>query len=141
MPRRFYSPGERECFDDWCVAAISAGAGEARMCRGDGRGVVWVARLRVSSEAKRVRQRARDAAAVMEDRQGNRYASCGNTVGTLSDEVGPGESFEVRVAFLLPAGAQPAGVVVRHGAFPGVVIIGDDQSFRHAPALLRIASR
>jgi hypothetical protein len=59
----------------------------------------------------------------------------------LSDELGPGESFRVRLPFRLPEDAQPAGLVVHHGAFPGIVIIADDQSFLHPPALARVAVR
>jgi hypothetical protein len=58
----------------------------------------------------------------------------------LSDPLGPGGSFRVLLPFLLPETAKPAGLAVHHGDFPGVAIIGADQSFLHTPALLRFAS-
>src|ERR1700693_5546998 len=75
LPRRFFAPGDRHCFDDWCVAALSAevvdGANNAP-CAPEPGGRIWIATVEVSSDAKRVRQRARDARAELEDLQGRR---------------------------------------------------------------------
>jgi hypothetical protein len=149
LPRRFYAPGERRCFDDWCVAALGAKALDAPAdppCQPGQGGRVWVAEVEVSSVALRVRQRARDARVELEDRQGRRYQPCaeplpagGGQARLLSDELGPGGSFRVAVPFRLPEAASPAGLAVHHGDFPGRVIIGADQSFPHAPALQRLA--
>jgi hypothetical protein len=141
MPRRAYSQGERECFDDWCAAGIGIAPGAAiDGCDGAN---VWIGTLEVSSDAKRIRQRAADAVALLEDGSGRRYESCGEPAPGggrgLRDELGPGESFRVLLAFSLPAGARPAGFVIRHGAFPGLLIIGDDQSLAHRPTLLAVA--
>jgi hypothetical protein len=138
-PRRFYAAGERRCFDDWCVAALDAKPV-------DGRGDCnWVATVEVSSDAKRICQRALDAHAELEDGQGNRYSPCApplaagpGPVRWLSDELGPGESFRVVLPFRIPGGA-PAGLILHHGDLPGIVIIGADQSFLHRPALHRLA--
>lgn len=99
----------------------------------------------MSSVAKRVRQRAPDARAELEDEQGVRYSPCGApvSVGTapprsLADPLGPGESFSVLVPFRLPIRKQPAGIVMHHGDFPGVVIIGSDSSAFHRPALQQV---
>jgi hypothetical protein len=149
LPRRFYAPGERRCFDDWCVAALDARVADgsvAAPCRADRDSRIWIATREVSSDAKRVRQRAPDARAEVEDRQGRRYQPCaaGLTRGPgparlLSDEIGPGESFRVILPFRLPAAATPAGLVMHHGDVPGVAIIGADQSLLHPPALHRLA--
>ncbi len=128
IPRQIYAPGIRRCFDDWCIAAVGAATT-------DDHGV-WAVTVEVSSVAKRIRQRAPDARVEVEDRQGRRYESAG---GRLSDEVGPGESFRVRLPFELPNGVKPAGLVVHHGDFPGVLIIGADRSFLHTPALMKLA--
>ena len=135
QPRRFYAPGEKRCFDDWCVAALGAEPVPAACGGGGG----WIAEIEVSSVALRVRQRAPDARAEIEDQLGNRYRPCAEpSAHRLSDELGPGDSFHVFVPFRLPAGAAPAGVVFHHGEFPGVAIIGEDQSFLHTPALHRV---
>jgi hypothetical protein len=149
VPRRFYATGERRCFDDWCVTALGAKATAISTdvpCQSGQGGRTWVTVVEVSSVAGRIRQRARDARAELEDRQGRRYQPCSAPLGNgadpprfLSDELGPGESFRVFLPFRLPGNAAPAGLVMHHGAFPGVVIIGADQSFLHPPALHRLA--
>lgn len=142
MPRQSQAAGGRQCYDDWCVTAIEAVPAQPQRlmdCAGPN---VWVVRLEVSSDAKRVRQRAADAAALLEDSAGRHYRPCGAAAAggaTLRDELGPGESFPVMLGFSLPAGRSPAGVVIRHGYFPGCLIIGDDQSLGHRPTLYRIA--
>jgi hypothetical protein len=145
MPRQTRGPGERECFDDWCAAAISAepAPAAAAPCPGENGTRVWVATIEVSSDAKRIRQRAPDARALLEDGGGREYAACGAPLAAhaLADELGPGEAFLVQEPFRLPAGAVPAGVVISHGAFPGVLIIGDDQSLFHRRTLLGMAVR
>ena len=141
MPRRTLPQGVRECFDDWCVAGVSADPASVALpgCEGEN---VWIGTLEVSSDAKRVRQRAADAAATMEDLAGHRHVPCATPASPgiesrgLRDELGPGESFRITLAFSLPAGARPAGFVISHGAFPGMLIIGDDQSLAHRPTLL-----
>jgi len=142
LPRRFYGSGERRCFDDWCVTALTAtpSTTSATPCGPADGGRDWVATVEVSSVARRVRQRAPDARTEVEDEQGKRYAPCAVTASakSLSDELDPGESFRVSLPFHLPPGVTPAGLVVHHGDFPGVVIIGADQSFLHRPALQRL---
>ena len=129
-PRKFIPPGEARCFDDWCVAAKTAEAA------GDN---VWIATLEVSSRAKRVRQSAPDAAAMLEDTNGNRYQPGAQPKAKhLTDFLEAGESFLVQIPYLLPAGAQPAGIVISHGAFPGILIIGDTQSFLHQRTLSKV---
>jgi hypothetical protein len=148
LPRRFYAPGERRCFDDWCVTALDAEIADGSIgvrCPVARGGRNWVATIQVSSVARRVRQRAPDARAELEDRQGRRYQPCAAplTRGTgparlLSDEIGPGESFRVYLPFRLPDGATPAGLVMHHGDVPGIAIIGADRSLLHRPALQRV---
>jgi hypothetical protein len=140
LPRRYYASGERRCFDDWCAATLDATATTTAPCGPDDGGRNWIASIEVTSVARRIRQRAPDAHAELEDAQGKRYQPCAATAGgrSLSDELGPGESFRVSLPFRMPRGATPAGLVVHHGDFPGAVIVGADQSFLHPPALQRL---
>lgn len=147
-PRRIYPPGERRCWDDWCATAVRvapANPSTPLPCVGSPGTRIWIAEIEVSSVAKRVRQRARDAYAELEDEQGTRYQTClvplaqgGAPARALADPLDPGDSFSVLLPFRLPAKAQPAGVVLHHGDFPGIVIIGNDSSALHRPALQRI---
>jgi len=145
MPRDSRVPGERECFDDWCAAGVAAqpATGSDAPCAAAPDSRVWVATIEVSSDAKRVRQRALDAQAVLEDAGGREYGACAPPLGrhALADQIGPGEAFTVMELFRIPAGAVPAGVVISHGAFPGVLLIGDDQSLFHRRTLLAVSVR
>lgn len=136
-PRRILAAGERRCFDDWCVAALTLEPAPAPSCGTES--PVWLATFEVSSVARRITQRARDATAELEDTRGQRYSPCAAPAGhLLTDRLGPGESFRVEMPYHLPAGAEPAGLVVHHGAFPGLIIIKDDQSWLHPPALWKL---
>jgi hypothetical protein len=139
-PRRFYAPGERRCFDDWCGEAVTATTAASSPCGPGGTANDWIATVEVSSVARRITQRAPDAHAELEDEQGNRYQPCAASASEklLTDALGPGESFRVPLPFRMPSSATPAGLILHHGDFPGVVIIGADQSFLHRPALQRL---
>ncbi len=138
-PRRTFAAAQRRCFDDWCVAALSVErepSATASACQATPGTQVWIATVEVSSDAKRVRQREVGAYPEIEDREGQRYAPCAAPPGrTLTDELGPGDSFRVLLPFRLPTATEPAGVLIRHSAIPGAVIIGDDESWLHQPAL------
>jgi hypothetical protein len=140
LPRRFYASGDRRCFDDWCATTLRVQAATDTPCGPDNGARDWVATVEVSSIARRIRQRAPDAHAELEDQQGRRYRPCAASGSgkSLSDMLDPGESFRVSLPFRLPRDATPAGLVLHHGDFPGVAIIGADQSFLHRPALQRL---
>ena len=140
-PRRELAPGQRKCYDDWCIAASGVEQQPtAALC--PGAATVWVATLDVASVARRVQQRAPDTTVELEDATGKRYPPCQLAgLKTIRDLIGPGQSISASLPFALPAGARPVGFVVHHGAFPGLIIAGDDQSWLHDPTLLRIAVR
>src|SRR5215216_575924 len=71
-PRRLYPPGHQRCFDDWCVTVENASPADSSVltCAPVPGKTVWIAAAEVSSVAKRVRQRARDAHVEMEDGAG-----------------------------------------------------------------------
>jgi len=158
-PRRIYSSGERRCWDDWCVTALRvtpASTIAPLPCSAAPDARIWLAEVEVSSDAKRIRQRAPDARAELEDQQGARYSPCGAPLAPevaapahgaalwheLSAPLGPGDSFSVLLPFALPANRQPAGIVMHHGdGFPGLVIIGGDSSFLHQRSLQPFATR
>ena len=139
-PRREYTAGVRRCFDDWCIAVSTVeSGGPCPFAQGL---QTWTAHVQVSSVARRIRQSARDADVEIEDREGARYQPCAAPRGRpLTDFLDPGESFESEVPFQMPAGRVPAGLVVHHGTFPGVLIIGADASILHTPALHRVEVR
>ena len=104
-----------------------------------GSGGTWVATLEVSSEAKRITQRAPSATADMEDTGGKVYPPDAPPDSPMSRFLGPGERFRVQIPFRLRAGARPAGMLIHHGGGPGIVIIGDGGSFLHQPTLAKVS--
>ncbi len=53
--------------------------------------------------------------------------------------LGPGESVQVTRRFSVPSAVHGLALIVRHeGFYPGALIIGDEQSLFHKPALLEL---
>ncbi len=123
-PRRRLPMGEDQCFDDWCVGVERAA--KAR----DG---LYIVTLRVSSRAKRARQREWDAGVRLVDGTGRRYeiSAANGRARPLSDELGPGEAFETTRVFDVPGEPEGLALQVKHGAWPGLFIIGGEGSLFH----------
>lgn len=116
--------GEDQCFDDWCLGVARAVKAK------DGR---YIVTLRVSSRAKRAKQREWDAGVRLVDGQGRRYAGSAAAAGArpLSDELEPGESFETTRTFDIPGEPEGLALEVTHGPWPGLFIIGGEGSLLH----------
>ena len=56
----------------------------------------------------------------------------------LATMMQPGGSFERTVVFDVPKDTAELALVVTHGLFPGSLIIGDSQSFLHAPTVVKL---
>jgi hypothetical protein len=138
-PRRGVAIGEQRCFDDWCIS-VERVSGLPGAARGDPAGSPVSVVLRVSSEAKRVRQSAPDNAVLLEDVGGKRYpARPAGAQPSFGSMIGPGESYETIREFDVPMNVKIVGLVVRHGGNgPSNVIIGDDAALFHQPALVRL---
>jgi hypothetical protein len=150
--RKVLQMGQRQCFDDWCVSVEHA---ERRSRVGEppaaveARGVFSVVTVRVSNAARRRAQRAADAGVFLLDEKGHRYDpsppgqraldATGVAGEDLTTRMPPGGSFVRRVVFDVPREAAELALVVNHGRFPGLLIIGDPQSFLHAPTGIRLS--
>lgn len=151
-PQQSLAMGQERCFDDWCIvvahaaqqATIGAGAAEV-----SAQGRFTVVTVRVSSHAKAISQRELDTQLSLVDGAGRRYdvSAAGQRALDASGESGqplntllpPGGSFLRTVAFDTPIDASQLSLVVAHPAFPGVLIIGSEQSPFHRPALMRLS--
>jgi hypothetical protein len=144
-PQRVMGLHQDRCFDDWClsverVAHLRAiGAVAAR-------GKFYLVTVQVSSRAKGIVQRALDAQVYLLDARGQRYDpapapqraldAAGAGGQPLDTELPPGGSFTRTVAFDLPPHARRVSLVVAHGLFPAVLVIGDPQSLLHRPTIV-----
>ncbi len=147
-PQRVLAMHEVRCFDDWCMAVEQV---EQRPAIGSAQaqGGFYLVTLQVSSQAKRIRQRELDTAVFLVDERGVRYdpspsgqqalEAAGQAGQPLNSWLDAGAAFTHIAVFDLPPGVTQPGLVISHGAFPGSIIIGDDQSFLHKPTIMSLS--
>jgi hypothetical protein len=151
-PQRALTMGQERCFDDWCLAATHAtqqptiGAAP-QMATAQGRFIIVT--VHVTSHAKGISQRALDVQLYLLDGAGRRYAvstvgqralaAAGQSGQPLDSELAPSGSFTHTAVFDIPASATQLALGVSHGAFPGAIIIGSDQSVFHRPTIIRLS--
>jgi hypothetical protein len=147
-PQQVLAMHQLRCFDDWCASVEQVeqqpAIGEVRA-----QGVFYLVTIQVTSRAKRVSQRALDAAVYLLNDRGMRYDlspqgqqaldAAGWAGQPLNSLVEAGGSFTYTTAFDLPPQTSQLGLVITHGAFPGLIIIGDAQSFLHKPTIVRLS--
>ena len=147
-PQREVPIGTPRCFDDWCIT-VEQSARQAAIGTTRAAGTFRVVTLRVSSRAKRITQRENDLYIYLIDESGRRFeispsgqqalAQAGLAGEPLTSFVGPGGSFESRVAFDVPPDARHLGLIkASHGWFPVRLIIGEPQSWLHRPTIVPI---
>jgi hypothetical protein len=152
-PQQVLAMHRDRCFDDWCLSVEQVvqqpTIGSTSMLV-HAHGVFDLVTLRVSSRASRVSQRALDAQVYLLDSQGQRYDpdpagqqvldASGQGGQPLDSELAPDGSFTRTVVFDVPKGASSLDLVVTHGLFPDVLVIGSDQSFLHKPTVIQLPS-
>jgi len=150
-PQQVLGPHQVRCFDDWCLS-VERVARQHTVGRwthiATARGRFYLVTVEVSSQAQRVSQRAVDAQVYLTDANGRRYDpvpdaqqaldATGSGGQPLDTELPPGGSFTSTVVFDVPLKGRPGGLVVAHGLFPAVLVIGDPQSLLHKPTLFAL---
>ncbi len=111
-------------------------------------GMFYLVTVRVSSWARGISQRALDAQVYLLDASNQRFDpdasgqraldATGQGGQPLDSKVAPGGSFTRTVVFNLPKGSSHLVLVVTHGLFPDVLIIGSEQSFLHKPTIFQL---
>ena len=150
-PQHTHAMHQDRCFDDWCLSVErvvqqpSVGAPPTIVAA---RGEFYLVTVRVSSRAKAIIQRAPDAQVSLLDGSHQRYDpsprgqqaldAIGQGGQPLSSEVPPGGSFTHTVVFDLPKGSSHLALVVTHGLFPDLLVIGSEQSFLHQPTIIEL---
>lgn len=151
-PRRMLGLRQPRCFDDWCLQ-LDRVAWRATVGRSPAvavaRGRYAVVTVRVLSRARGASQRALDARIYVVAADGRRYdpdgaaqralAAQGAGGLPLASEVAPGGSFTRTVAFDVLTRTGHLDLVVQHGLFPSLLVIGDAQSFLHRPVVIAVS--
>jgi hypothetical protein len=131
-PERVLHLNEPQCFDDWCVSVDHVERAP------EGASVAYTVTLRLFSRARGRAQRENGASVYVLDEEGRRYEPQEDSEEVpLNVLLGPGESVIAKRRFVVPAGAHAPGLVVAHGRFPGMFIIGDNESLFHKPSVVR----
>jgi len=144
-PQQALGLGQDRCFDDWCLS-VQGVARRHAIGAVTARGQFYLVTVRAFSRATGISQRARDAQVYLLDARGQRYDpapaagraqdAAGAGGQPLDTELGPGASLTRTVTFDLPPDASHVALVVVHGLFPSVLVIGDPQSFLHKPTIM-----
>ena len=148
-PQRVLAMHQNRCFDDWCLSVErveqqpTVGAVPAVITA---HGTFYLVIMRISSQARSITQRALDAQVYLLDARGQRYDpspmgqqildATGQGGQPLNSELAPGSSFTRTMVFDLPKGSSHLALVVTHGLFPDVLVIGSEQSFLHKPTII-----
>jgi hypothetical protein len=131
--QRVIAVGEPWCFDDWCLTVENAKRTEG----------IYNVDLRISSQAKRVAQRAQGAWIYLRDENDRHYEAMPDPAEVPLDVLlQPGESAGARRAFQVPANVHELGLVTGHGGPPcglmSLVIIGQGGCLFHKQTMIRL---
>ena len=124
--------GEAQCFDDWCITAVSA-------MREREPGAPLRVVVRLSSTARGTAQGERDVHLFVVGDSGRRYdAEPEANVVPLSVTIPPQGTVTTSRLFRLPAAVHAPLLGVAHDAFPHCCIIGDPESLWHKRVVMAL---
>jgi hypothetical protein len=136
-PPKVLSPGDQQCFDDWCISV------ERAQRINEPSAISYDVSLKILSRAKRISQRENSVVVYLTDDRWRRFDSIPqNSDVPINTLLGPGESVIAHRIFRLPTDAQGVGAVVTHGdgffaTFPGFLVITENDWF-HKPVVTRL---
>jgi hypothetical protein len=136
-PRKVLSPGDPQCFDDWCISV------EGAQRINESSAISYDVTLRISSRAKRISQRENNVVVYLKDDRWRRFDPIPqNSEIPINTLLGPGESVIAHRIFRLPADARGVGAVVTHkdgflSIFPGFLVITEND-WLHKPTVTHI---
>lgn len=150
-PQRVLAMHQNRCFDDWCLSVervVQQPTVGAAPTVATAHGMFYLVTVRISSQARAITQRALDAQVYLLDANGQGYDpdptgqqaldEAGQGGQPLDSELAPGGSFTRTVVFDLPKSSSHLALVVTHGRFPDVLVIGSEQSFFHKPTIIQL---
>jgi len=150
-PQHVFAMHQDRCFDDWCISVEQVvqkptlGVASTSIVA---QGVFYLVTVRVSSRARGITQRALDVQVYLFDAKGQRYDpsmagqqaldASGHGGQQLTSELAPGASFTRTIVFDLPKGSSHLTLLVNHGLFPDMLVIGSEQSIFHKPTIITL---
>ena len=132
-PQRVIATGTPWCFDDWCLTVKDVERAGTR-CN---------VNVLISSQAKRVTQRASGAWIYLRDENDRHYDPAPDPADVPLDvQLQPGESVSAKRSFQVPADVRELGLVTGHGGPPcgvmSLAIIGQAGCLFHKQTMIRL---
>lgn len=132
-PQRILQVGDPWCFDDWCLTVKNAQRADTN----------YTVNMLLSSQAKRVTQRANGAWIYLRDEDDKRYEPAPSPADVPLDILlQPGESIAATRSFSVPANVRELGLVTGHGGPPcglmSLIIIGNAGCLFHRQTMIQL---
>jgi hypothetical protein len=132
-PQRVITVGSPWCFDDWCLTVEKVKHADTN----------YEVDILISSDAKRVTQRAKGAWIYLRDENDTHYEPTPNPSEVPLDVLlQPGESVAAQRSFKVPVNVRELGLVTGHGGPPcglmNLVIIGQSGCLFHKQTMIRL---
>ena len=133
-PRQEYPLGQRQCFDDWCIAVVEA----QRMPTSSGSS--YEVSLRMSNRGRRRPMGEKGTVAYLVDAQGHRYDARTEAGRVPFDTIlPPGGSALSRLRFDVPSATDGLGLIYTHAhGFPISWFIITEGGWFSQPAIMRL---
>lgn len=133
-PRRVLNMGDKQCWDDLCIAVTDVRKNPANNTNS------YIVTFQLSSRARRRAQRELGLNAYLLDEHGHRFDPLPDNDAVPFDVLlQPQEAISTSRTFEVPADAQPIVLGVSHaGRFPGCCIIGETESFLHKRTVVKL---
>jgi len=138
--QREIAPGGAQCFDEMCFRVVGADEVEGFWVKGQERERLVRVRVMVTNRGRGRPQSEALIRAYLLDGQGRRLEEVRGLSGVrLTTRLTAGDSMVSEPVFRVPKGATDLGLVLTHGGWqPGVLVIGDPDSWRHRPTVMRL---
>lgn len=132
--------GQEQCFDEMCFTVTGADEIEGFLARGQERARLVRVKVRITNRGKGRAQSESLVRASLVDGQGRRWEEVRGLSGVrLTTMVAAGGSVVSEPVFRISKDAIQLGLVLTHGRWqPGVLVIGNPDSWMHRPTVMRL---
>jgi hypothetical protein len=140
QPVRVIPMGQEVCFDEMCFAVEGTDEMEGFPARGQERARLVRVRVRIANRGRGRPQSEGLLRASLLDGRGRRWEEVRGLSGVrLTSRVAAGDVAVSEPVFRVSKDATGLGLVLSHGRWqPGVLVIGDSDSWMHRPTVMRL---
>ncbi len=138
--QRSMAMGEEQCFDEMCFGVAGADEVEGFQARGQERARLVRVRIRMTNHGRGRPEAEALIRAYLVDGEGRRWDEVRGLSGVrLTSKVAARGATVSEPVFRVARDATHLSLVLTHGGWqPGVLVIGDPDSWRHRPTVMRL---